>query len=243
VSGTQDDDQVVVEVILPEASPSIYALQFTLNYPDDALQTPAWQRGAVAPVQDTTIFQTGPGTLRFAAFDQSPWGAGGGVVMRVVFATKDSQNKANRKLLTISNLHIFTDEGHEVVAGHQVPGSLSRNPDNWIADVLGSSADPEQDADHDGFSNRKEYAAGTDPHDPMSRFAISSFSNDLGNQSQRLKWRAAFGVRYRLTLSENLNDWQPVPEAELIGNDGDVEIELQPPAAAKRLFYRVEVVE
>lgn len=242
VTGDLDDNQIVAEVIVPASAPSLNAAQFVLSYPAEVTELVSWERGSAAPAE-TFIYATGPGTLAFVASDNAAWAADGGVLLRVVLRPKNIGATVDRKLVTLGNLKVFTGDGYEAVITHQRPGRLQRKPEEWIAEALGASANPDSDDDKDGFTNRQEYSAGTNPRDSSSVFKITGFSHNASTRAQQLIWNAVYGVKYRIVSSENLRDWLPVSSTDLVGNEGVVAIDVQPPLSSKKLFYRVQVID
>ncbi|MCL4178604.1 MAG: right-handed parallel beta-helix repeat-containing protein [Verrucomicrobia bacterium] len=99
-------------------------------------------------------------------------------------------------------------------------------PDGWeLATALDPSRDDaEADADQDDASNAHEHLAGTDPHDPASRLAVS-VQRDPATGEVRLAW---FGVAQRLYTLEYSGSipgprtW-PSLALDLPGNDAPLE--------------------
>ncbi len=96
-------------------------------------------------------------------------------------------------------------------------------PDAWELHYSGSPTGfhPDGDDDEDGFTNRQEYAAGTDPTDPLSYFALDS-GYDPGGPV--LTWFGMPGRIYTLHYCTNLLDvspWQPLPGAFRILGEGE----------------------
>jgi hypothetical protein len=75
------------------------------------------------------------------------------------------------------------------------------NPSDWVA------AD---DNDRDGFTNAEEFALGTDPANPGSRFAVDADSQSSGVMT--VTWNSVPGKKYRLQVRPNLTagTWQDV---------------------------------
>lgn len=77
---------------------------------------------------------------------------------------------------------------------------------------------PGADADGDGFSNRAESIAGTDPNDPASFPKLDSLRQDGSIVSNHL--RAVAGKRYLLNVTGDFETWLPADPVE--GIDGDL---------------------
>ena len=81
-------------------------------------------------------------------------------------------------------------------------------PDSWEqSHALNplAAADAALDADSDGQTNLAEYRAGTDPRDPLSRFAITEIAVTPGSVS--LTWSSVPGRRYHLQWTDDLINW------------------------------------
>lgn len=129
-------------------------------------------------------------------------------------------------------LVIRTADGDNVLEHDQV-GSYSMDndfdmdndalPDAWEIEFSGSPTGlhPDSDDDEDGFTNREELWAGTDPTDPLSFFALTCGYDPSGPV---LKWFGMTGRIYTLHYSTNLLDavpWQPLPGGLGIPGEGE----------------------
>ncbi len=91
--------------------------------------------------------------------------------------------------------------------------------DNGLSDVweaaFGEGHPPDADEDGDGFRNRDEAIAGTDPMDPESSPMLRAVER-MGETSVSQRWPTAGGVHYQPLASADLATWAPIGE-KLIG--------------------------
>lgn len=99
-------------------------------------------------------------------------------------------------------------------------------------------ANGDEDDDRDGFSNRAEFLADTDPHDAASHLRIASASRE-GNEAV-LRLPASLARRYVLQTSPDLTAWTdaglPVTPA-----GPSLEFRTSLPVQGAPVFYRVRV--
>lgn len=125
---------------------------------------------------------------------------------------------------------------------HQRPDhDLDGMPDEWEqANSLNptSNEDGPQDDDEDGFSNKEEYQADTNPADEESYFALLSFTR--GQDSNRLTFVASTGRLYQAEVAPSLDDQAWTNVTAWISGQGAVSelTHTNPPADA---IYRVRV--
>ena len=76
----------------------------------------------------------------------------------------------------------------------------------WLADypTLGSNTNKTDNPDGDALDNGSEYIAGTDPTDPESVFAVSSFLPNPSAVETILGWSSAAGRIYSISWTSNL---------------------------------------
>lgn len=90
----------------------------------------------------------------------------------------------------------------------QVDDDQNGLSDVWeAAHALGLAAD--EDTDSDGFSNREEAAAGTDPLDSQAFPRIRELTIDPANRFTQ-RWRTVAGVHYQPMVTNDLSTWNPV---------------------------------
>jgi len=84
-------------------------------------------------------------------------------------------------------------------------------PDAWLLTTTGSLADgPNADTDGDGTTNLEEYLAGTDPNNPNSVLAITSYTaTPVGASviSTTLTWKSVMTRYYFIEQSLDLVSW------------------------------------
>ncbi len=116
--------------------------------------------------------------------------------------------------------------------------------DVWAALYrLPAGATAAADSDGDGFTNAQEALAGTDPLDGASRFAAAPQFDAAGNLV--LRWRGAWGKRYRVESSEDLVTWTAEPELHVGRGEELSEIgrAAGSPATETRRYWRVVVAD
>ena len=113
-------------------------------------------------------------------------------------------------------------------------------PDTWeSANGLNpaNNSDAAEDRDGDTQSSLEEYAAGTDPRDPSSRFlaTLSTFGGEI-----KVSFPAVAGKSYRLSSSADLQDPWAVRQTWPIQTTSGI-ITWQDPDSAtlSRRFYHV----
>jgi len=115
-------------------------------------------------------------------------------------------------------------------------------PDDWERFYFGNlDAEPDDDADGDGESNRREWGAGTNPRRATSVLSIREYRMTAGGAV--LRFGMAAGRRYEVESSVDLKTWGPAlgrlvyPEvgvAEWVEEDPRV-----PPVEPVQRFFRV----
>lgn len=95
--------------------------------------------------------------------------------------------------------------------------------DLWAA-RHGGNLPPDADPDGDGATNLQESIAGTDPHDPLSHFALRSL--DLpDSKNAELRWPSVPGKRYHIEASSDLVSWILLAPTRM-GDGGELTIML-----------------
>lgn len=113
-------------------------------------------------------------------------------------------------------------------------------PDSWWESHFPNPADwvAANDPDGDGFTNAEEYALGTDPSQPASRFQVRQTTNDDGTVT--ITWSSVAGKKYRLQARPSLSEggWSDVGGEITAGGPTSSATH----AASGRHFYRVRLV-
>lgn len=101
--------------------------------------------------------------------------------------------------------------------------------EEWVLDMAGLDSSPAaiaafrpgDDADGDGMTNLAEFLAGTDPFISTDLLKVESFRIVPGSQRVELKFYTVPGRKYRVLMSETLNDpnWTPVPTTRVDGGE------------------------
>ncbi len=102
--------------------------------------------------------------------------------------------------------------------------------DNGLSDVweaaYGEGHSPNADEDGDGFLNRDEAVAGTDPMDPASCPASPAVER-MGDSTIVQRWATVAGVHYQPLASADLATWAPVgPSVIGAGEMADVSVDV-----------------
>ena len=128
--------------------------------------------------------------------------------------------------------------------------------EKWVLELAGRPSDaaavaafrPNDDADGDGMTNRAEYLAGTDPFLATDLLEIVAIARDATPRAA-VTFTTALERKYRLLMSETLENpsWMPVATSRTA--DGDLVYEPYPgtgrkmtvytDAAAAKLFFKV----
>lgn len=118
-------------------------------------------------------------------------------------------------------------------------------PDDWEQFYFKSLAEgPDGDPDHDGATNREEWAARTDPTLASSRLRILQAGFDADGNA-RLRFTLAPSCTYIVQTGTGLGDWNAAAGELTYPEPGVAEFHEQkltvPPAAPPTAFYRVVV--
>jgi hypothetical protein len=118
-------------------------------------------------------------------------------------------------------------------------------PDAWeTANGLNPAVnDAAGDLDKDGWTNRMEYLAGTNPRSSASVLTITSASVQPSSQVN-ISWPAQANHLYRVRYSTSLSTWMPVAgQIYAPATSGTVTASFPVPAGAgTRSFYQVELL-
>lgn len=86
-----------------------------------------------------------------------------------------------------------------------IDGDTNGVSDVWAAAYGATNTAPGDDPDGDGHDNRFESISGTDPFDPLSRFASVATADQT---NLWVEWFGVLGKRYEVWYSYNLLDWE-----------------------------------
>jgi hypothetical protein len=101
----------------------------------------------------------------------------------------------------------------------------------------------DDDADGDGFSNRAEYLAGTNPLDADSLLRVAPTQQGVPNNQLRFSWPTVSGVNYQVQYKDSLNagEWQPMSGTNTLSGTNAERVETI--SGFSRRFYRIIIME
>ena len=120
-------------------------------------------------------------------------------------------------------------------------------PDEWELEQFGDlDEDADGDPDGDGCSNQTERLAGTDPTDPLSKFAIRSVERPLGSDRVTLTWPSVPGRSYDVMRSYDLRPGGWVVVLQVMGEQSpaaETRAEVDIPGGRGEVFFQVRITE
>lgn len=203
------------------------------TFATDATSWGVTNAGLGLPWQGSTVVTVTPSSAAFS----------GGVFAGFLTITEP----AGGVRLTVSDNQSHTGQSAAFdVATASADTDSDNIPDAWeTANGLNpaSGADATTDLDGDGFSNRTEYYAGTDPRSYASRLAITAWNGNPPSQVS-LSWSAQAGRLYRIRYSTGLDSWSYVPGPAYVPAAAGIYTAnfVPPPNTGPRVFYQVELI-
>ena len=113
-------------------------------------------------------------------------------------------------------------------------------PDPWELEHSGDlvTLSGLKDSDGDGGNDYFEYLSGSDPHDPNSLLTLELEADESGFD---LSWPSSPDRLFTLFSSEDLKNWNTVPEVEeMPGLSGTTTIEVSETKGTPRLFWKIK---
>jgi len=158
------------------------------------------------------------------------------------FSISDSGLQRTVTDLAATSTHKF----YRVVITTTYDYATDNLPDAWQEQYFGfgnANAAPDQDPDHDGFSNAFEYAAGLVPTDATSRFSLQEQAVPGQPTQQRIIFSPRYdGHTYIVEVSTDLTHWNPL--TNFTTSDSGVQRTVTDLAAtATHKFYRVAITK
>jgi hypothetical protein len=103
-------------------------------------------------------------------------------------------------------------------------------------------ADGPQDADGDGYTNKQEYEAGTDPHSAASFLQIDDVDTDFsGTGTVFIRFLATSNKTYTVQGRNSLTGagWSRITDVPSSSTNRMVEVMDQPGVGVERRYYRL----
>jgi hypothetical protein len=209
----------------------------------------------IARLNGVTIAQTSvaPGEARFVlkvpkddgSNPRLPGTARSGERVRVFIRSNalDAEQETVESL-TAGGLPISATKGEIVPTPLSVLadfGEATQGIEAWLLAHSLPAGSVDDDSDGDGQCNTSEYAAGTDPTDPMDRFRILEVSRHSGNNFVKFG-PIRPGRQYTVWCSETLgtSSWSNIGQVTP-GSTGDHFLFGHPTPSASNVFYRLQV--
>ena len=149
---------------------------------------------------------------------------------------------ANVGWINLSNAFAFVQTG-TLVAGADSDGDGI--PDAWELVHFGNltTATATSDFDCDGFTDRQEYQADTDPRDAASLLRITSYAAALGGSSADITWTSRPTRQYRVLMRTDLNPgspWSDIGLGFVLPDGGATTARHFTDSPSPQRFYRIE---
>ena len=189
--------------VLPDGSTQVVAKVKSLSAPESPVTTlKLFRRDATSPLFEVNVSQLAPGdSVEIPLNLPAGSHAEGEYAYRLILdeaALSGDVDPSNNEVLFSLNLWIDKDGDGLPNQWEAANGLSDSNPD-----------DGGFDADGDGFTNRQEYLAGTNPRDSSSMLRIGEIAQRSLAQGGgiAISWNSAAGRIYNLERSYDLASW------------------------------------
>ena len=216
---------VRVPVFIADAS-GLASAALTINFDPQILSLESVTNGDLGLVF-LVEHQMDEGRVYIAAVRDEALAAGAGALVILNFRVNPGTIPGLSSALAVADRRMGSQYGRDISWSRPVTGSngvvnvvsatLDSDgnglPDWWEESYFGHATGtvPSADPDGDGLTTAQEFAAGTDPLDPVSGLRIESLHRE--ESGVRVGFRTVAGRPYRIEYSDDLQTWN------LLGSD------------------------